>query len=153
MKLRSGLLLGLVAAMTMQVSAMAEVIGYVDFQKVLGNYEKAQEAMSEIKVKETELRHIQAEYMKKIEESRKGQPKNPVGSSQLEKDLSEQLNAKVREYRDWAATKQKEVDVALGEAVKGAAKANRVDIVLTRQSVFDGGVDLTNDVLTRLNQQ
>jgi len=152
MKFKSGLVLGIVAAMTMQMAAFAETIGYVDFQKVLSNYEQAQLVMSDIKVKEAELRKMQAEFVKKIEESRKDQPKNPVGASQLEKDLNDQLNAKVREYRDWAETKQKEIDATLETAVKGAAQASKVNVVLTRQAIFEGGVDLTNDVLARLNK-
>lgn len=134
-----------------QATSFADSIGYVDMEKVVSDYGKAQETMADIKVREAELRKMQAEFVKKIEEARKGAPKSPVGSSQLEKDLANQLNMKIDEYRDWATTKQKQIDEALQSAVDKAALTKKVDVVLAKQAVFNGGVDLTSDVLRTLN--
>lgn len=144
-------LMAFVLAAGMAGSAFADAIGYVDFEKVMEDYDRAQSFLADSKVREAELRKLQADYVKQIEESKKNAPKNPVASSQLEKNLSDQLTVKVQEYRDWSTNQQKAIDNSLQSAVKNAAKMKQVDVVLSRQAIFDGGVDLTSDVLSRLN--
>lgn len=131
--------------------ALADAIGYVDLEKVAGGYDKAQSFASDVKVKEAELRKMQADFVKQIEDAKKSSPKTPVSGNQLEKDLNDKLSAKVREYRDWASTRQKEIDQALETSIKSVAKARSVDVVLPRQAVLNGGVDMTAEVLARLN--
>ncbi len=144
--------LGAVLATTMSVSAaFADAIGYVDFEKLMGEYDNAQSFLADSKVREAELRKLQADYVKQIEETRKANPKNPVSANQLEKSLNDQLSVKVREYRDWSTSQQKTIDNNLQTAVKAAATQKQVDVVLSSQAIFEGGTDLTNEVLARLN--
>lgn len=133
------------------INAFADSIGLVDLDKIVTGYNKAQSVMADIKVKEAELRKMQADYVKQLEESRKNNPKNPVANDQLEKDLNVKLNAKLTEYRDWTVNKQKEIDTDLETTIKEVAKGKNVDVVLSKQAVFQGGTDITNDVLSRLN--
>jgi outer membrane protein len=144
--------LGVVAAVSLSTaSAFADSIGLVDLDKVVGNYNKAQSVMADIKVKEAELRKMQADFVKQLEESKKNNPKNPVANDQLEKDLNAKLNARLSEYRDWTTTKQKEIDTDLETTIKDVARGKNIDVVLSKQAVFQGGTDITNDVLSRLN--
>ncbi|MBY0404230.1 MAG: OmpH family outer membrane protein [Cyanobacteria bacterium] len=133
------------------VAAYADSIGIVDIDKVIGGYNKAQTVMADIKVKEAELRKMQAEFVKQMEESKKNNPKNPVANEQLEKDLNNKLNARLTEYRDWTANKQKEIDTDLETTIKDIAKGKNIDVVLSKQAVFQGGTDITNDILVKLN--
>jgi outer membrane protein len=134
------------------LASWAEVIGVVDLDKIMSNYSKAQSVMADIKVREAELRKLQADYSKQLEDARKTDPKNPVSASQLEKDLTAKLSTKVNEYRDWTATQQKAIDMALENTIREAAKAKNVEVVISKQAVFQGGIDITNDILTRLNK-
>ncbi len=147
--------MALIATIVFSFSAVAQAdnIGYVDFDKILSGYDKALSVLSDIKVREAEIRKMQADFVKQVEESHKNSPKNPVSANQLEKELNEQLQAKVQEYRDWATVQQKTIDQALEAAIKEVAQTKSVDVVLTRNAVFDGGLDLTNDVLAKLNTQ
>lgn len=133
------------------VKAFADSIGIVDLDKVVTGYNKAQTVLADIKVKEAELRKMQADFVKQLEESKKNSPKNPVSNDQLEKDLNAKLNAKLSEYRDWTANKQKEIDTDLETTIKEVAKSKNLDVVLSKQAVFQGGSDITNDVLSKLN--
>ena len=151
MRLVLSVLATLVLALGTVQSALADTIGYVDFDKILTGYDQAQSVLADIKVREADLRKLQAEYVKQIEEARKNAPKNPVGANQLEKDLNEKLAEKVREYRDWASVQQKNIDDALESSIKEVAQSKGIDVVLTRNAVFDGGSDLTNEVLAKLN--
>ncbi|MBY0450518.1 MAG: OmpH family outer membrane protein [Cyanobacteria bacterium] len=125
--------------------------GLVDLEKIYSNFEKAKGVIADIKVKQAELQKMQADFVKQLEDTKKNQPKNPVASSQLETDLSEKLNAKVKEYRDWTSAKQKEIDTDVETMVNRVAKDKKFDVVLTKQAVFQGGTDITNEVLGRLN--
>lgn len=144
-------LASVLAATMMCGAAFADAIGYVDFEKLMGEYDQAQSFMADSKVREAELRKLQADYVKQIEEARKANPKNPVSANQLEKTLNDQLSVKVREYRDWSTSQQKSIDNSLQTAVKAAAAQKQVDVVLSSQAIFEGGTDLTNEVLARLN--
>ena len=146
------LLAALAAIVMTPVASFAEVIGVVDLDKIMSNYAKAQSVMADIKVREAELRKLQADYAKQLEDTRKSDPKSPVASSQLEKDLTGKLTSKVNEYRDWTATQQKSIDLALETSIRDAAKARNVEVVISKQAVFQGGIDITNDILTRLNK-
>lgn len=146
------IVLGVVASTTLFCgAAFADNIGYVDFEKLMTEYDQAQSFLADSKVREAELRKLQADYVKQIEEARKSNPKNPVAANQLEKTLNDQLTVKVREYRDWSTSQQKNIDATLQQAVKQAATQKQVDVVLSSQAIFEGGTDLTSDVLARLN--
>jgi Skp family chaperone for outer membrane proteins len=144
--------LAAVVALLSPIASWAEIIGVVDLDKIMSNYSKAQSVMADIKVREAELRKLQADYAKQLEDARKADAKSPVASSQLEKDLTNKLSAKVNEYRDWTATQQKAIDVALETSIRDAAKSRNVEVVISKQAVFQGGVDITNDILARLNK-
>jgi Skp family chaperone for outer membrane proteins len=150
--LKKAAVVAALVAMLAPVASWAEVIGVVDLDKIMSNYNKAQSVMADIKVREAELRKLQADYSKQLEDARKADPKSPVASSQLEKDLTAKLSAKVNEYRDWTATQQKTIDMALETSIRDAAKARNVEVVISKQAVFQGGVDITNDILSRLNK-
>jgi outer membrane protein len=154
MKLNRSLMAALAAIVSVGTVAVAQAqaaIGTVDLDKVISGYNKAQSVMADIKVKEAELRKLQADYVKQLEEARKANAKNPVTIEQLEKDLNGRLNAKLNEYRDWSSSKQKEIDRDLQTSIKEVAKTKNIDVVLSKDAVFQGGTDITNDVLGRLN--
>lgn len=152
-----GLLALAVVTVAFWTSAMAAEpagkanIGYINLDRIYGTYDRAQGLMADIKVKEAELRKMQADYVKQLEESRKNNPKSPVAVDQLEKDLNDKLTVKINEYRGWATTKQKELDDDITNTAKAVAQSQGIDVVLTQQAIFLGGDDLTQAVLTKLN--
>jgi Skp family chaperone for outer membrane proteins len=138
---------------SLPMSAQAAGVGVVDVAKVYSSYDSAQRIMAEIKVKEADLRKMQADYVKQLEESKSQNPNNPIGTQQMEKDLNDKLNAKLNEYRDWAETKQKELENTINNVIDLMAKTKGLDVILSKQAVFQGGTDITTDVITKLNQK
>jgi Skp family chaperone for outer membrane proteins len=138
---------------SLPISAQAAGVGVVDVAKVYSSYDSAQRIMAEIKVKEADLRKMQADYVKQLEESKSQNPNNPIGTQQMEKDLNDKLNAKLNEYRDWAETKQKELENTINNVIDLMAKTKGLDVILSKQAVFQGGTDITTDVITKLNQK
>lgn len=133
-------------------AAFADTIGYVNLDRVIGGYDKAQTVLADVKVREAELRKMQADFVKQLEQSRKSNTKSPVTADALEKQLRDQLQARVGEYRDWATSKQKEIDDEINAAIKQVATQKSIDVVVNEQAVLMGGTNITNEVLTRLNK-
>ncbi|MDX2084781.1 MAG: OmpH family outer membrane protein [Candidatus Melainabacteria bacterium] len=132
-------------------ATFADTVGYVDMEKVQDNYSKAQDFMADLKVRQAELRKMEAEFVKQLEEKRKTSAKNPIGQDKLEKDLQDQFQAKQNEYQDWATARQKELLGSVRNAIKMVAQSKNIDVVLAKQAVFEGGSDITNEVLMKLN--
>jgi outer membrane protein len=135
------------------LASFADAIGTINLEKVIGSYDKAQGVMSDMKVREADIRKLQADFAKQLEDARKANAKSPVTSDALEKDLSGKLKVKLNEYRDWATAQQKAVDDELNLAIKTVAQRKGVDVVVSEGSVLLGGNNLTNDVITELNKK
>jgi outer membrane protein len=147
------LLLAVVLLGASSLSSWADTIGTINLEKVIGSYDKAQTVMADLKVREADLRKLQADFSKQLEDARKANAKSPVTSDALEKDLTNKLKAKLNEFRDWATLQQKTVDDDLNLAIKTVAQRKGVDVVVSEASVLLGGQSITNDVITELNKK
>lgn len=134
------------------LSAYAEGIGTVDWEKLIRSYNKAQSFNDETRVREKEIETMRAEFVQKLREAKTAQSNNPVALEQMEKDLEQQLATKVNATRDWMAQQSKVLEAELNTAIESVARARNLDVVVAKQFVFHGGTDITNDVLSRLNQ-
>lgn len=133
------------------LAARADEVGTIDLEKVLRGYEAYQAFVADQKVREAELRKMQADFVKQLEESRKNDAKNPVATNQLEKNLNEQLQTKVTEYQKWVTSRQDSFETNLDQVIGSVAKSKGVDVVMGKQGIYYGGMDLTADVLRQLN--
>jgi len=152
--MKKPLFAGLLAAVMMVSTAMAayaEVIGVVDYEKLIRSYNKAQSFNDDREIREQELEKMRAEFVKQLREAKTAQSGNPVAVDQLEKKLQDQLNAKINETRDWMSTKANEIEKEMNASISSVATAKKLDLVITKQFVLHGGTDITNDVLAKLN--
>jgi outer membrane protein len=140
----------LVTAGSLQAFA-ADTIGTVDYDKLVRSYHKAQLFNDDMKAQEAELEKTQAEYVKQIRETKTNQPNNPVAVDQLEKTLRGKLEARVNEYRSRQESQAKALETEMNNAIQGVARGKNLSVILAKQTVFLGGTDITNDVLSRLN--
>lgn len=129
----------------------ADTIGTVDYDKLVRSYNKAQIFSDDMKAKEADLEKTRAEYVKQIREAKTKQPNNPVAVDQLQKSLEDKLNSKVNEYRNAQENQAKILETEMNNAIESAAKSKSLSVILAKQTVFVGGTDITNDVLSRLN--
>ncbi|XVJ51241.1 MAG: OmpH family outer membrane protein [Vampirovibrio sp.] len=132
-------------------AAWADVVGYVDYDKVRNGYEKAQTLIADIKVKEADLRKTEADFVKQIEDSRKANAKNPIATKSLEQQLETKLRTEVKAYQDWSNTSLKTIDDAVTNTIKKVAQQKGATVVVDQQAVIWGGVDLTPDIIRTLN--
>lgn len=136
---------------SLRAAQAADTIGTIDYEKLIRSYNKAQMFNDDMKAKEADLEKMQAEFVKQIREAKTKQPNNPVAVDQLQKSLEEKLAAKVNEYRDTQAAKAKSLETAMTTTIEEVARGKNLSVIIAKQSVFVGGTDITNEVLSKLN--
>lgn len=126
--------------------ASAEVIGVVDFDRVLENYSKVKALSDEMSDKYTEIQRYtldkEREY-KKIT--------SPVERKNFEDNTARELQRKQDAYLKLKDKKEAEIDTAIKAAIKQVAIENKIDTVVEQGVVFFGGVDITSKVVKVLN--
>ena len=114
------LLLTMVAASTMFcLSAKAEVVGIVDFDKVVDSYSRVQAVTDEISDKQAE---IQKYMLDKEREYKK--LSTPVERKNFEEVTAKELARRQEAFLRVKERKEAEIDTAIKNAIKSTAIAN-----------------------------
>ncbi len=133
-------------ALVMFSRANAEVIGIVDFDKVVDSYTKVKTVTDEISDKYAEIQRYsldkEREY-KKITSS--------LERKNFEESTAKELSKKQEAYLKLKEKKENEIDTAIKNAIKKVAIENKIDTVVEKTVVFFGGVDITDKVVSSLN--
>ena len=126
--------------------ANAEVIGIVDFDKVVDNYSKVKAVSNEISDKYAE---IQRYTLDKEREYKK--LSTPLERKNFEEATARELSKRQEAYLKLKERKEAEIDLAIKNAIKQVAMTNKVTTVVEKSVVFFGGVDITDKVVKQLN--
>ena len=124
----------------------AEVVGIVDFDKVVDNYAKVKVVSNEISDKYSE---IQRYTLDKEREYKK--LSTPLERKNFEEATARELSKKQEAYLKLKEKKEAEIDASIKNAIKQVAIENKVTTVVEKSVVFFGGVDLTDKVVKQLN--
>ena len=127
-------------------SAQAEVVGIVDFDKVVDNYTKVKTVSNEISDRYAE---IQRYTLDKEREYKK--LSTPLERKNFEEATARELSKKQEAYLKLKEKKEAEIDLAIKNAIKQVAIDSKVTTVVEKSVVFFGGVDLTDKVVKQLN--
>ncbi len=126
--------------------ANAEVVGVVDFDKVIGSYSKVKSWSDEMSDKYAEIQRYtldkEREYKKLT---------TPIERKNFEEATARDLQRKQEAYMKLKERKETEIDNAIKNAVKQVAIENKIDTVVEKSVVFFGGVDITDKVVKALN--
>jgi len=120
----------------------------VDLDKIRENYTAAQELAADLNVKETELKKFVEEAQKQVQNA-----KTPLEKKNLEEKLGEQFNIKRNAYAKDQAQKWGVIEDVVVKAIKDVSNSKKFDLVLNKQVVIDGGTDITDDVIAKLNTE
>ncbi len=140
-----------VAGPTAAQAQGAGSIGYVDTQKVFQGYKDAQTAQNRFRKEAQAYQEDLAEAQKKLEEARKA-GKSEAEINKMQKQYEDQLKPKKSRVealdRELSGKIKKQIESVIGQV----AKSKNIPTVVDKQVILYGGVDLTNDVLNRLNK-
>lgn len=133
------------------VTSFADVIGFIDMDKVLFNYKEAKAIQEEI-IKSRE--DYQKNFMEGEEKILKAKEKN-TSDSEIKK-LVEELENDLRPQQEAIIRKETEMQRGLLEKVvessESVAKNYGIDVILDKRVVLVGGFDLTDYVIRKLNK-
>lgn len=129
--------------------AQLKVVGIIDRERVVGGYSKAQAAAEELKKAEEKVTKLVDDANKQFEDAKKAN-KPPAELEGLQRRLQSQIDGEVKQLQARMMTLEKQLEGEIETAIKAEAAARQVDVVLMKQAVLLGGVDITDGVVKRL---
>jgi len=156
MKLKSLLLTGLLLVFMSTCVWAADVslnsIGYIDVQKVFKQYKETDKAQTELKKEEETFRKEFEKSQKKLEEAER----DGKGRTELEKmrlELEEKLNPQRERLLKLNEQLTAKLQLEILGAVARVSKRLGLDLILDKQVVITGGMDISEMVVNELNKK
>ncbi|OGB87213.1 hypothetical protein A3H38_01115 [candidate division WOR-1 bacterium RIFCSPLOWO2_02_FULL_46_20] len=126
-------------------------IGFIDVQKVFREYKETESAQKEVEKKETVFKKEFEESQKKLKKAEEDGIKEEALET-MKKDLEKKLSPKRDELLKLNEQLTVKLQLEILEAVKKVTKKVGLDMVLDKQVVITGGMDLTEMVINELNK-
>ena len=142
-KFRLGLVLLAIIAMT--GIANAGGVGYIDYIKVIDNYEFAKKATKEVDAKGLEMQ----QYLVDKEKEYKALD-TPLKKQTFEQKTAQEFKAKEQAYIALKQKREQEVYNKIREAAKAVMVEQKLDAIMDQRGVFVGGLDITDMVINKL---
>lgn len=121
-------------------------VGYINYDKVLSEYRFAKTSMHEI---ETKANEIQKYLDQKEDEFNKLD--SPIQKQKLEATVRNEMKTKEAAFNDFREKKEETVYSRIHAVSEKIRLEKGLDAVLDARSVFSGGVDLTDELIKKLN--
>ena len=133
------------AIVTMTGIANAAGVGYIDYARVIDNYEFAKKATKEVDAKGLEMQ----QYLVDKEKEYKSLD-TPLKKQTFEQKTAQEFKAKEEAYMALRAKREKEVYTKVKEAAKAVMVEHKLDAIMDQRGVFVGGLDITDMVINKL---
>ena len=141
--LKIGLVLLSLIAMT--GIANAGGIGYIDYVKVIDNFEYAQKATKEVDAKGLEMQQFLVDKEKEYKAL-----DTPLKKKSFEDKVSQEFKAKESAYIALKTKREQEVYTKIKDAAKAVMVEQKLDAIMDVRGVFVGGLDITDQVIAKL---
>ena len=120
-------------------------VGYIDYLKVIDNYEFAQRATKEVDAKGLEMQ----QYLVDKEKEYKALD-TPLKKQTFEQRTAQEFKVKEEAYVNLKNKREQEVYEKIRDAAKAVMVEQKLDAVMDQRGVFVGGVDITDSVINKL---
>ena len=153
--MKRSIALGLVFAvliLSSQVFAATASIGFIDVQKVFKGYSETSKAQASLSKEEAAFKKDFEASQKKLEAAKaakKSDKEIENMTKQLEEDLAPKREKLMKMNDELTGRLQKDILTS----VKSIAKNLGLDIVLDKQVIIDGGMDISDMVINKLNSK
>ncbi|MCQ2739130.1 MAG: OmpH family outer membrane protein [bacterium] len=141
--LKSVLLFATLLLFTSAVNAGG--VGYIDYVKVIDNYDFAQRVTKEVDAKGLEMQ----QYLVDKEKEYKSLD-TPLKKQSFEQKTAEEFRIKEEAYASLKAKREQEVYNKIREAAKSVMVEQKLDAIMDQRGVFVGGMDITDLVINKL---
>ena len=141
--LKIAVLLLVFAAMTGVANASG--VGYIDYAKVIDNYDFAQRATKEVDAKGLEMQ----QYLVDKEKEYKALD-TPLKKQAFEQKTTQEFKAKEEAYITLKNKREQEVYNKVHDAAKAVMVEQKLDAIMDVRGVFVGGMDISDLVISKL---
>ena len=122
-------------------------VGYINYEKVASEYQYAKASLREIETKGREI-----EQYLKAKEAEFNKLETPLQKQKLQEAVQAELQTKERAFNDFRNKREEEVYRRIFAVAEKVRLEKGLDVLLDARGVFSGGVDITNDLIQKLNQ-
>ena len=141
--LKIGLLV--VAFATLTGVANAGGVGYIDYPRVIDNYDYAKKVTKEIDAKGLEMQ----QYIVDKEKEYKALD-TPLKKQTFEQKTAQEFKTREEAYMNLKNKREQEVYNKVRDAAKAVMVEQKLDAIMDARGVFVGGVDITPSVIQKL---
>ena len=121
-------------------------VGYINYDKVVQNYQFAKNTLMQIEVKNNEIK----QYLM-MKENEFNKLESAVQKQKFEVTVQAELRTKEQAFNDFRERKEEEVYNRIHAVSEKIRLEKGLDAIIDARSVFSGGVDITNDLIQKLN--
>ena len=142
-----GIKLGIAALALLAVTGIVNAggVGYIDYAKVIDNYDYAKQVTKEVDAKGLEMQ----QYLVDKEKEYKSLD-TPLKKQTFEERVSQEFKTKEAAYLALRDKREKEVYNKIQEAAKAVMVEQKLDAIMDQRGVFVGGIDITDSVISKL---
>jgi len=133
-------------------ATMAATIGYIEVQKVFTEYSETKTAQKDLDEKQKEFKQKLDEKQEEIDKAKKD-GKSETELRAMIKDMEKELDPEKEKLLRVNEEMTRKLQSAIVSAVESVSKELGIDVVLDKQVIITGGVDITDMVLTKLNKK
>ena len=126
-------------------TAQASGLGFINYKKVQENYAFAKDAIKEVDSKGLELQQYLVDKEKEFKAL-----DTPIKKKNFEEKTSKDFKLKEEAYVKLKATKEEEVYNKIQEAAKQVLIDQKLDAIVDFRIIFVGGIDITDLVIEKL---
>ena len=142
-----GIKLGFVAMAIVAMTGIANAggIGYIDYAKVIDNYDYAKQVTKEVDAKGLEMQQFLVDKEKEYKSL-----DTPLKKQTFEDRVSQEFKTKEAAYIALREKREKEVYDRIQNAAKSVMVEQKLDAIMDVRGVFVGGLDITDNVIQKL---
>lgn len=132
----------------MALPSFAGGVGYINYDKVVENYQYAKNSLREIETKNNE---IQQYLMNKEKEF--NQIESAVQKKKFEDTVRVELKTRENAFNSFREKREEEVYTRIYAVAEKIRLEKNLDAIIDARSVFSGGTDITDALIQKLNSQ
>ena len=127
--------------------SFAAGVGYINYEKVAAEYQFAKASMREIETKGREIEN----YLK-AKEAEFNKLETPLQKQKFQETVQAELKTKEQAFNDFRVRREEQVYQRIHGVAEKIRLEKGLDVLLDARGVFSGGVDITDDLIQKLNQ-
>ncbi len=121
-------------------------VGYINYDKVVENYQFAKNSLREIQTKHDEIQQFLLAKEKEF-----NQIESAIQKKKFEASVQAELKTREQAFNTFREKREEEVYTRIHAVTEKIRLEKGLDAVIDARTVFSGGVDITDILIQRLN--